>query len=336
MVLAAVLIGSMLMSDSTISASRASEWTRAFRFQPVHLVIIALIIVVFLVGAFSSDRFATLINISNVQDQLVALALVALAQTIVILSGGIDLSYAGMLGLLAVLFAAFAGSDPGTFVAAYAGIVVLGALFGAINGGLIAYTGIHPLIVTLATSTIMAGFALLHSKQPGGSVPIFFEDIVYGRILGIPFGTIFVVTAYFLAGFMLWRTRLGMRIHAIGDNERASAISGVPVKSTLIAIYALSGAIVALAAIYMVGRFGVGDPRAGVGFDLRSITPVIVGGTILAGGRGGVLGTFLAVVLLSLLSNVLNFMNVSSYYQWIVEGFIVIAAVSFFASKGKN
>ena len=311
-----------------------SDFARAIRFQQVHLVIVALIAAVFIVGAFNSDRFATLTNISNVQDQLVALALMALAQTIVILSGGIDLSYAGMLGLLAVVFASIGGGDPASFMAACTAVLALGALLGAVNGGLIAYTGIHPLIVTLATSTILAGAALLHSSQPSGSVALFFEDIVYSRLFGfVPYGALFVLVAYIVVGFMLWRTRFGMRIFAIGDDERAAAISGVPVRLTKLLIYSLSGLIAAVAAIYMVGRFGVGDPRAGVGFDLRSITPVIVGGTLLSGGRGGVLGTLLAVILLALLANVLNFLNVSSFYQWIVEGLIVIAAVSFFAGR---
>jgi ribose transport system permease protein len=322
-----------LVDDTLRHKAYTTEWARAFRLQRVHLVILGLIGLVFLFGTFATDRFATFINITNVQDQLVALALVALAQTVVILSGGIDLSYAGMMGLLAVLFASIAGDSPQSFMLAYVGIVALGAAFGAINGCITAYSGIHPLIVTLATSTMMSGMALMHSKQPGGSVPVFFEDIVYGRLFGIPHGTIFVVTAYVLIGFMLWRTRFGMRVYATGDDARAAEISGVPVKQTTILVYALSGAIVALAAIYAVGRFGVGDPRAGVGFDLKSITPVIVGGTLLAGGRGGVFGTFLAVILLALLANVLNFLNISSYYQWIIEGCIVVAAVSFFATR---
>ena len=282
-----------------------TDFARAVRFQNVHLAIVGLIAAVFIVGMFSSDRFVTVLNIANVQDQLVALALVALAQTVVILSGGIDLSFAGLLGLLSVLFASFAGSDPATFAAAYIGILALGTAVGALTGGIVAYTGIHPLIVTLATSTIMAGAALLHTKQPAGSVPIFFEDIVYARFFGfVPWGTLFAIVAYVIVGFVLWRTRFGIRVYAIGDDDRAATISGVPVKQTKVLIYALSGFIVALAAIYLVGRFGVGDPRAGIGFDLRSITPVIVGGTLLAGGRGGVLGTFLAVILLALLANV--------------------------------
>jgi ribose transport system permease protein len=300
-----------------------STLIRATRAQPVHLVVLSLIAVVFIVGMTSSDRFATPLNIANVQDQMVALAIVALAQTIVILSGGIDLSYAGLLSFLAVVFAALAGDTAGTLFMAMAVIIALGIGIG----------GVHPLITTLGTSTILAGCALLISRQPSGSVPLFFEDFTYGRLGILPYGMIAVFALYLLIGFMLWRTTFGTRIYAIGDNETAAGISGLPVQRTKVAIYALSGLLCAVAAMYMTGRFGVGDPRAGVGFDLRSITPVIVGGTLLAGGKGGVLGTALAVILLALLANVLNFMNVSSFYQWIAEGLIIIAAVSFFAGR---
>lgn len=308
---------------------------RATRAQPVHLVVLALILIVFAWGAWSSDRFATALNIANVQDQMVALAIVALAQTIVILSGGIDLSFAGALGVLTVVFALLAGDDGSTFILATVVVLGLGVLIGIINGGITAFVGVHPLIVTLGTSTILSGIALLITRQPTGSVPLFFEDLTYERLGIIPYGMLFVLSLYLLVGFMLWRTTFGTRIFAVGDNEQAAAVTGLPVKSTKVAIYALSGLLCAVAAIYMTGRFGVGDPRAGVGFDLRSITPVIVGGTLLAGGKGGVLGTALAVILLALLANVLNFMNVSSYYQWIAEGLIIIAAVSLFAGRKK-
>lgn len=308
---------------------------RATRAQPVHLVVLVFIALVFFAGMSVSDRFASALNIANVQDQMVALALVALAQTVVILSGGIDLSFAGALGFLAVVFTAIAGEDPATFYFAVALVLLLGASIGAINGTITAIVGVHPLIVTLGTSTILAGGALLITRQPSGSVPLFFEDLVYERAGIMPYGMIFTIALYLIIGFMLWRTRFGMRIYAVGDNEHAAAISGVPVRMTKISVFALSGLICAITAVYVSGRFGVGDPRAGVGFDLRSITPVIVGGTLLAGGRGGVLGTALAVILLSLMANMLNFMNVSSYYQWIVEGVIIIAAVSFFNGKAK-
>lgn len=312
-----------------------SDILRATRASPVHLVVLVLIGLVFALGVYTSDRFATPLNLANVQDQMVALAIVALAQTIVILSGGIDLSFAGLLSVLCVVFALIAGDSPTTFLVSIAVVLSLGVMVGVINGAITAYVGIHPLIVTLGTSTILAGTALLLTNQPTGSIPLFFEDFVYGRAGVVPYGMIFVLILYFLIGAMMWRTGFGTRIYAVGDNETAAAISGVPVRQTKIAVYALSGLLAAVAAIYMTGRFGVGDPRAGVGFDLRSITPVIVGGTLLAGGRGGVLGTFLAVILLALLGNVLNFMNVSSAYQWIAEGLIIVAAVSFFAGRAR-
>lgn len=313
-----------------------SSLARATRAQPVHLVVVALIAVIFFVGMSTSDRFATPLNLANVQDQMVALAIVALAQTIVILSGGIDLSFAGALSFLCVVFAALAGDSLETLLFAVVVVMAAGVVIGMINGAITAYVGIHPLITTLGSSTILAGAALLITRQPTGSVPLFFEDLTYERMGVVPYGMIFVIGLYLLIGFMLWRTTFGTRIFAIGDNEAAAAVSGLPVKSCKVAIYALSGLLCAVAAMYMTGRFGVGDPRAGVGFDLRSITPVIVGGTLLAGGKGGVLGTALAVILLALLANVLNFMNVSSFYQWIAEGVIIIAAVSFFAGKGKS
>jgi ribose transport system permease protein len=309
---------------------------RATRAHPVHIVLVALITIVFVIGMSASDRFATTLNIANVQDQMVTLAIVALAQTIVILSGGIDLSFAGALSFLAVFFASLAGDTAGTLIMAIVVVMALGALIGAINGGITAYVGVHPLITTLGTSTILAGCALLMTRQPSGSVPLFFEDFMYGRLGIMPYGMMIVIALYLLVGFLLWRSTFGLRIYAIGDNETAAGISGLPVNRTKVAVYAVSGLLCAMAAIYMTGRFGVGDPRAGVGFDLRSITPVIVGGTLLAGGKGGVLGTALAVILLALLANMLNFMNVSSFYQWIAEGVIIIAAVSFFAGKAKS
>ena len=130
-----------------------STIARATRAQPVHLVVVALIAVVFVVGMTSSDRFATPLNLANVQDQMVALAIVALAQTIVILSGGIDLSYAGALSFLAVVFAALAGDGAGTLLIAMAAVIGLGILIGMINGGITAYVGVHPLITTLGTRT---------------------------------------------------------------------------------------------------------------------------------------------------------------------------------------
>ena len=156
------------------------------------------------------------------------------------------------------------------------------------------------------------------------------------NFLGLPVSSYIITFLYITIAYILYNTKFGLRVYAIGKDIKASAISGVPVKKMLITIYAFSGFLIACASIYLVARTGIGDPRAGVGFDLRSITPVIIGGILLSGGYGGVFGTFLAVILLSLLANVLNFMNVTTYYQWIIEGMVIILALGFFAKKGEQ
>jgi len=165
-------------------------------------------------------------------------------------------------------------------------------------------------------------------------VPLFFEDLAYHRV-GFVRGMVLAAGLYALVGIMLWRTRFGLRVYAVGGDAQAAAISGVNARAVQAQVFVLSGVLCAVAAIYLTARFGIGDPRAGVGYDLRSITPVVVGGTLLAGGHGGVVGTALAVGLLATLASMLNFINVSSFYQWIVEGVIILAAVMAFARRSR-
>jgi len=323
------------MKSQINSPARADSWSRALRLQPSHAVIVALTVVIALIGATASENFATLHNLANIQEQMVALGILALAQTVVILSGNIDLSFAGALGVLSVLFAALAGDTGLSLAVAVAVTLITGALIGALNGYVTAVWKVHSLIVTLGVSTMCAGAALLVTKTPAGAVPLFFEDLAYDRIGFVPLGMVLAAGLYAAVGGMLWRTRFGLRVYALGDDARAAAIAGVNTRTTEVQVFALSGVLCAVAAIYITARFGIGDPRAGVGYDLRSITPVIVGGTLLAGGYGGVLGTALAVGLLATLASMLNFINVSSFYQWIVEGVIILAAVIVFARRGR-
>jgi len=313
----------------------ADSWVRALRLQPSHAVIVALTVVIALIGATASENFATLHNLANIQAQMVALGILALAQTVVILSGNIDLSFAGALGVLSVLFAALAGDTGLSLTVAVAVTLITGALIGALNGYVTAVWKVHSLIVTLGVSTMCAGAALLVTKTPAGAVPLFFEDLAYDRIGFVPLGMVLAAGLYAAVGGMLWRTRFGLRVYALGDDARAAAMAGVNARAVQMQVFVLAGVLCAVAAIYLTARFGIGDPRAGVGYDLRSITPVIVGGTLLAGGYGGVLGTALAVGLLATLASMLNFINVSSFYQWIVEGVIILAAVIVFARRGR-
>ena len=158
---------------------------RALRLERLHAVLLVFIAILLVVGHFSNDNFMSMSNFSNVQEQMVTLAIVALAQSIVILSAGIDLSYAGMISLFCVIFAHMAGASVDTLILAVLLVAMLGIIIGGLQGTIIAYLNIHPLIVTIGGSTILMGLALFITKQPTGSVPIFFEDLAYEKFFGL-------------------------------------------------------------------------------------------------------------------------------------------------------
>ena len=204
------------------------------------------------------------------------------------------------------------------------------------NGALSHYLRVHPLIVTLGMAAILQGCTLLYSLAPVGKVTDDFETFAYGRVFGLSYGGLAMLALFALVGLFLHRTRTGNAIYVVGGDPRGARLLGVSVARTMMLAYALSGACAALTAVYLVSRMGSGDPWRGDGFDLASITPVVVGGTALSGGRGGPLGTLLGVFLISLLNNILNFLDVSTFYQWIVQGLIIITAVAIHVEKGRR
>ena len=209
-----------------------------------------------------------------------------------------------------------------------AAVLLIGTLIGALNGALTVLLRVHPLIVTIGMASVLQGAGLLYSLNPPGSVPPEFEGFAYGRVAGVPVAGAIMLGLFLAVGIFLRSTRLGRQIYAVGGDPFAARLIGIPHDKVIIVAYALSGLFAALTAVYLVSRLGIGDPWAGQGWALRSITPVVVGGTILAGGRGGVTGTLLGVFLISLLNNLLNYLDVSTYYQWIIQGLIIIVAVS--------
>jgi len=319
-----------------MSAIVSPGLARGIRKNQGVLVVIVLLVLLLAFGAFVSDRFRTTNNFLNILEQSTGLALVSLGQTLTILTGGIDLSVGSMISLLSTLTSGMINGDGSMVAPVVAGILVLGILIGAINGLLIIWLKVHPLIVTLGTGAVMQGLVLLYSLGPAGKVPREFTFLAYGKVLGIPIGAIFVVVAFALVGFFLTYARLGRYIYAVGDDDAGARLMGLPRAKVLVTVYAFSGFCCAMTAIYLVARFGVGQPYTGATFTLQSITPVVVGGTLLSGGKGGVLGTLLGVYLISLLNNVLNFMDVSTHYQLIAQGLIVIAAVSIYVEKRKR
>ncbi|WP_420556827.1 ABC transporter permease [Roseovarius sp.] len=308
---------------------------RGNRLLPSYLIVLALLIIILVAGAQVSDRFLTFRNFSSLFQQMIVLGLVSLGQTFAILLGGIDLSIGALVGAVTVFLASFLEWQPHLMWVAVPAALLLGALVGAINGLLSVTLRVHPLIVTLGMSSVIFGLTLMYRKIPGGSVPIVFEELAYGSFWGVPIPALALVFFFVVAGLWLQRSRSGRMIYFVGGDEEAARLNGVPVNRVKVLAFALAGLCSALAAVFLTAKTGVGDPRIGTALTLQSITPVIVGGTILAGGRGGVLGTFLGVLLVTMLNNLLNFAGVSSYWQWVVQGGIIIIAVGLHRSRGK-
>ncbi len=309
---------------------------RRYRFDSSLVIVTSLLVAILITGFSLSDRFGTLRNLMNVLEQAAALGFVSLGQSLVVLVGGIDLSVGAIVTASTVLMAAVVDANPAWMVPMILGVLVFGALIGFINGFLVLKTGVHPLIVTLGTGSVLNGFVLLYTLQPTGGVPYWFEEFAYGRIGPMPVAGLVMLLCFAFVWFFLKYTTLGRAFYAVGGDEESARLTGInPDHVTLIA-YSACGFFVALAGAYFVSRTGVGDPRVGEPFTLASITPVIVGGILLGGGKGNVLGTLLGVFLVSLLNNLLNYMNVSTFIQWVVQGLIILVAVSIYFNRRKR
>lgn len=316
--------------------SVASTFTFLTKRRGGLLTVIGLILVLAIFGMIMSDKFGTASNAVNILEQSSPLAIVSLGQTLVIITGGIDLSVGSMVSLASVLLSGLTAGDTTMMYVALATILAAGILVGFVNAGASIYLGVHPLIVTLGTGAILQGLTLLYTQTPIGKMPKGFDELAYGRILGLPLGAVFTIAAFLLTALFMRKAPLGRYIYATGDDAIGAQLMGLPRRKVLFVAYAFCGLMASVAAIFLVARLGAGQPYTGQNFTLTSITPVVVGGTLLSGGRGGVIGTLMGVYLVSLLNNLLNFMSLSTHYQLIVQGLIVIIAVSVYVENKKR
>lgn len=274
-----------------------------------------------------SDRFLSVPNLLNVLRQISINALIAFGMTTVILGRGIDLSVGSLLAYVGVVTATLAVSGLPAWLAILAGLAI-GASLGAISGLFVAYAGIAPFIVTLAGLTIFRGMALAFTDgRPVTGLPPLFAEIGYGTFLGLPM-PVWILLAFLIVTHLLLRhTALGRAIYAIGGNEEAARLAGIPVRRVTAFTYAFSGFAAALAAVVLTGRLNSAQPTAGVMFELDAIAAVVVGGTSLFGGRGGVFGTLVGALIIGVINNGMNLLNVPSFYQQIVKGGVILAAL---------
>jgi ribose transport system permease protein len=316
---------------TTLQPSRRRLGTSAGRV----LGVLAALAAVFVVFTVLEPSFAGVDNLSEIVVQSSIIGVVALGLTLVIVTGGIDLSVGSIVGVVSVVCATNLNSwtPAGTIVIG----LVLGALLGLVNGAFSAYLGLASFIVTLATLNLYRGLAFLYTD----GAPIFglddrFRSVFAGKVAGIqnPIIILAVVTA--LCYTLLTRTRLGTYLRAVGSNAGASRQSGVQVQRTMMLAFVLSGVLCALAALMLMGRVGAAEPVSGTGFELTAIAAVVVGGTSLAGGRASIIGTILGALLLGSIRTGLTLLNVNPYVQYVVTGAIILVAVlidRFFSRK---
>ncbi len=304
------------------------------RFIKKVILVYTICIILYFVGLLISPSFRTSRNFYNLLSQVTPLVIVGIAQLIVILSGGFDLSIGSIISLSNVAAASlvFQNNSFGIFLWILCPLAI-GAGAGLINGFFISKFNLPPIIVTLATSSIFTGIALFWMPIPGGYVPPSVARFITGRIgfVSIP-ATIFLGVS-FLIWFLLKYTQLGRNIYAIGGNEAIAYRAGVNIFYTKILIFSLAGLIASIVGIYFAARMSLGDPLFGGTFVMDSIAIAVIGGANITGGQGFVFGIIPGAFIVSLINNILNMVGVSSFYQYIVKGIILIIALTISSAR---
>lgn len=289
------------------------------------------LIVFSVIVAFINSRFMTTSNILNILRQTSINAVIATGMTFVILTGGIDLSVGSILGFSGAVAAMMLASGVDSIIAIPVALIV-GLVVGALNGVLISKGKLQPFIVTLATMTMLRGATLVFTDgKPIGTGfeanSKLFAWFGNGYVLGIPVPIIVIIITFLVALFVLTQTKIGRYVYALGGNEEATKLSGISTDKVKIFVYAISGMMAALAGIIITSRLSSAQPTAGSGYELDAIAAVVLGGTSLAGGTGTIVGTMIGALIIGVLNNALNLMDVSSYFQMLAKGSVILLAV---------
>ncbi|WP_433136002.1 ABC transporter permease [Actinomadura nitritigenes] len=291
-----------------------------------NLLVVFLLLCV--VASILAPEFLTTRNIANLLQQSSLTGIVAIGMTMVILTAGIDLSV-GSTAAFAGMTVAVLMSDGWPPVLAVLVSLAAGAAAGAVMGGLSAYLSLPSFMTTLAGLTSIRGltYLLTGGTPAGGDQPEGFQLLGGGFIGRVPIVGLIFIAITVLAWLMLRGTTFGEYIYAVGSNREAARLSGLPVRAVTVAVFAISGLLAAFAGVLLTSRLTIGQPTAFNGLELDAIAAVVLGGTNLFGGRGNVFGTFVAVLLLSVVKNLFNLVGLSSFFQMVVTGLIVVAAL---------
>jgi ribose transport system permease protein len=289
-----------------------------------------ILVLLCVIAGLLSPHFFQWPNLVNVSRQVALYGIVSLSMTMVILTKGIDLSVGSIVGVVAVTCAGALADGYNVAVTMLVGLMI-GAAMGAVNGIGVTLGRVPPFIMTLGMMVVGRGITMMISNGTpvnlgdgdGGA----FRWLGNGRILDVPVPVWLFAVLALIVGFVLTRTVFGRSIYALGSNEEAARLAGIPVQRTIFLVYVINGVFAAVTSLIFVSRLTVGEPTAGTGLELEAITIVVIGGTSLFGGEGGVLGTVIGAAIIAVLANVLNLFGISPFTQQVVKGTIIVLAV---------
>lgn len=310
------------------ASSTAAVLASTRRLIPQIGIVLALALIALALG-LSNGNFFTAYNLSNVLRQVSINGILAVGMTFVIVTGGIDLSVGSLLAFTGMVAAsAVSGASALNPLAGAALAIAAGAVLGACNGGLIAYLRLPAFVVTLGMLSAARGLTLIwNDGMPISNLPEAFKFLGQGQWLGVPAAAVIFITVTALAWIALRYTVYGRWIYAVGGNIRSARLSGIRTTGIVFSVYVLMGALSGVAGTILTARTTAALPQAGVGYELDAIAAVVIGGTSLAGGVGSVLLTLVGVLIIGVINNGLDLLGVSSYYQQVIKGVIIVGAV---------
>jgi ribose/xylose/arabinose/galactoside ABC-type transport system permease subunit len=284
------------------------------------------LIIIMIASGLISPQFFTMVNLLNVMQQIAIVGVLGVGMTYVILTAGIDLSVGSIVAMVSV-FGAISVNANG-LVVGIAESLILGAIVGVVNGAGVVLARIQPFIMTLATMATASGVAFILSGGLQVSISSnSFNNLGQGRVAGLPIPAVVLIVLALLGGFVLSRTVFGRSIFAVGSNREAARLSGISVGWVQFTMYVVSGVCAALGGLLYSAELGTGTPTAGTGIELDAIAAVVIGGTSLFGGVGGISGTFIGAAILGILADILNLVGVQTYVQDVVKGAIIVVAI---------
>ncbi|HIR77353.1 MAG TPA: ABC transporter permease [Candidatus Choladousia intestinipullorum] len=283
---------------------------------------------IFIILSIINRTFFTAPNLINIAKQASTVAIIAIAQTLCLITGGMDLSSGSIMALAGVTSATFGLADHTNMPAAFVVAIGVGMLCGLVNGIMIAKGNIPAFIATLGMQQMARGMALLFTN----ATPVFGLSDTYtflgsGKIAGIPMLVIVMIIVIILAAFLLNRTKFGRHVYAVGGNELSAHVSGIKVDRVKLQVYVMAGALAGLGGLLLAGRIKSGTPTMGEGYELDAIAGAVIGGVSTSGGIGTVYGAVVGSLLMAMITNGLDLLNVSAYYQQIIKGMIIVLAV---------